>query len=95
MEDQEGSEAATMNEWWEFTKTVIIPLVFGAYAFAAGAYGMNWMCQRTTTKNLTKVADDARDGRKTLWTALTALKENELHDLDKRIVQLEGDKGES
>ena len=84
-----------MTEWWEFTKTVIIPLVFGAYAFAAGAYAMNWMCQRTTARNLTKVADDARDGRKALWEAHTELKENELHDLDKRIMQLELDKGES
>ncbi|KKL76764.1 hypothetical protein LCGC14_2041650 [marine sediment metagenome] len=80
-----------MTEWWEFTKTVIIPLVFGAYAFAAGGYVMNWMCQRTTARNLTKIADDARKGRKDLWDAYTELKENELHDLDKRIIQLERD----
>jgi len=80
MEDQEGSQATTMTEWWEFTRVVIIPLVFGAYAFAAGAYGMGWLVQR-----------EARKGRKELWEAHNSLKENELHDLDRRIMQLEGD----
>jgi len=78
-----------MTEWWEFTKVVIIPLVFGAYAFGAGAYAMAWMIQRSIGRNLVRVADDARKGRKEIWDSLAQLKENELHHLKKKMEQLE------
>ena len=81
-----------MTEWWEFTRVVIIPLIFGSFAFTAGAYVMSWLVQRSVNKSLTKVADAAREGRSALWEGIAAMKENELRHLEGRVEQLEREK---
>ena len=54
---------------------LIITLVLGAYAFAAGGYIFTFKYIQSTAREL--------------WAAIKELRTNELHDLDERIKRLE------
>lgn len=54
---------------------LIITLVFGAYAFAAGGYIFTFRYIQATSK--------------ALWAAIKDLRENDLHGVEERLARLE------
>ncbi len=70
---------------WSFVKWYILPMIVGAYALAASAFGFTW-------RSFNMMRKDCSGGRKDLWDALREVQSNELKHMQEEIAELKRQK---